>query len=153
MTKNHGTTTYPRHRLETLEPYYSRHVGAMTEEGLHHKSDIAEQLAWRDGRIAELSERLMTCEALRAQNIDDLEAELERSAKALANMAEDELRDDYLRVLGKADGVRLALGKLQQFRRETATGIACDLCNERTARRVTKKLKLCAKCELAARTE
>ncbi|HMG12778.1 MAG TPA: hypothetical protein VK571_06370, partial [Gemmatimonadaceae bacterium] len=37
-----------------LEPQYSRHVGALTSEGLHHKSDIAIQLAWRDKTIADL---------------------------------------------------------------------------------------------------
>lgn len=61
MKKNQGSTIYPRHRLETLEPFYSQHVSAMTTEGLHHKGDIAEQLAWRDARIeqleAELAER------------------------------------------------------------------------------------------------
>jgi hypothetical protein len=58
MTSNKGSPIYPRHRLETLEPYYSRHVGAMTSEGLHAKRDIAEQLAWRDMKIAELERRL-----------------------------------------------------------------------------------------------
>ncbi len=56
---NKGSPIYPRHRLHTLEPYYSRHIGAMTElpgiqEGLHSKSDIAEQLAWRDQAIDRL---------------------------------------------------------------------------------------------------
>lgn len=37
-----------------LEPYYSRHVNAMTEEQLHSKSAIAEQLAARDKKIDEL---------------------------------------------------------------------------------------------------
>src|SRR5690242_6906128 len=40
--------------LHTLEPYYSRHVSAMTTEKLHGKSDIAAELAWRDQRIAQL---------------------------------------------------------------------------------------------------
>lgn len=42
------------HKLHTLEPHYSRHVSAMTSEGLYGKSDIAAELAWRDQRIAEL---------------------------------------------------------------------------------------------------
>lgn len=37
-----------------LEPHYSRHVAAMTSEGLHSKAEIAMQLAWRDQTIARL---------------------------------------------------------------------------------------------------
>lgn len=37
-----------------LEPHYSKHVGAMTREGLHAKSDIAAELAWRDTEIERL---------------------------------------------------------------------------------------------------
>jgi hypothetical protein len=44
-----------------LEPYYCAHVSAMTSEGLHAKSAIAAELAFRDKRIAELEA------ALRAQ--------------------------------------------------------------------------------------
>lgn len=33
---------------------YCRHLNAMTAEGLHDKSDIAAELAFRDARIAEL---------------------------------------------------------------------------------------------------
>ena len=51
---NKGSSLYPRHRLHTLEPHYSRHVGSMTSEGLRSKSDIAEQLAWRDQQIEAL---------------------------------------------------------------------------------------------------
>lgn len=51
-----GTPTYPAHRPWELEPHYSRHVSAMTSEGLHSKADIAEQLAWRDKRIEELAD-------------------------------------------------------------------------------------------------
>lgn len=34
--------------------YYSRHVSAMTSEGLHSKSDIAAELAYRDAEIDRL---------------------------------------------------------------------------------------------------
>lgn len=37
-----------------LEPYYSRHVSAMTSEKLHSKADIAAELAFRDKEIAAL---------------------------------------------------------------------------------------------------
>lgn len=39
-------------------PHYSKHVQAMTEEDLHGKAEIAEELAARDIRIAELKQRL-----------------------------------------------------------------------------------------------
>lgn len=37
-----------------LEPYYSRHVNAMTAEALHWKGAIAAELAFRDQQIARL---------------------------------------------------------------------------------------------------
>lgn len=57
------TPTYPRdHAPWDLEPHYSHHVGAMTEERLHDKADIAFQLALRDKRIAELEAlRVVVC--------------------------------------------------------------------------------------------
>lgn len=45
---------YKEHDASELEPFYSQHVMAMTKEGLHSKSEIASQLAFRDKRIAEL---------------------------------------------------------------------------------------------------
>lgn len=47
--------------------YYARHVFAMTKYGLHDKSDIAAELAWRDQQIA----------TLRAE-LDELRADAER---------------------------------------------------------------------------
>ena len=46
--------------LPTLEPHYSRHVSALTTEGLHSKSDIAAELAWRDAEIARLQAERVT---------------------------------------------------------------------------------------------
>ncbi len=43
-----------------LEPYYSRHVIAMTREELHGKSDIACELAFRDKRIADVEAELLS---------------------------------------------------------------------------------------------
>ena len=43
-----------------LEPYYSRHVIAMTREELHGKSDIACELAFRDKRIADTEAELLS---------------------------------------------------------------------------------------------
>jgi hypothetical protein len=76
-----------------LEPYYSWHVAAMTEQGLHTKSDIAAELAYRDKSNSELSAllnratnyagelelRLSDCRV----KIDELTAEL-AVAKAMA---------------------------------------------------------------------
>ncbi len=42
---------HPRLHPMELEPHYTKHVAAMTHEQLTSKSDIAEQLAWRDRRI------------------------------------------------------------------------------------------------------
>lgn len=39
-----------------LGKFYTDHVLAMTVEGLHSKSDIAKQLAWRDMQIEALRE-------------------------------------------------------------------------------------------------
>lgn len=44
--------------LDRAGGYYARHVAAMTEEGLHSKSDIAAELGWRDALIASLTENL-----------------------------------------------------------------------------------------------
>lgn len=41
-----------------LGEHYLRHVSAMTGEGLHAKSDIAAELAWRDAEIERLRKTL-----------------------------------------------------------------------------------------------
>lgn len=66
---------YPSHRPWELEPHYSRHVSAMTTEQLHHKADIAEQLAWRDQVI----------ESLRAR-VDELESKLRGALHAVQDI-------------------------------------------------------------------
>lgn len=45
---------YPSQDSESLGKHYSRHIGAMTSESLHSKSDIARQLAIRDKMLAAL---------------------------------------------------------------------------------------------------
>lgn len=37
-----------------LRDHYTKHLSAMTGEGLHSKADIAAELAYRDARIEEL---------------------------------------------------------------------------------------------------
>lgn len=56
---------YPRcYHPWDLEPWYSQHVSAMTTEALHHKADIAEQLAWRDKLIDYLNGRVTQLETV-----------------------------------------------------------------------------------------
>ena len=45
--------------VRKFAPLYVRHVVAMTEEGLHDKTDIAAELAWHDFIIAELGKNLV----------------------------------------------------------------------------------------------
>jgi hypothetical protein len=54
MTKRYGNWS----DLPSLEPHYCAHVSAMTTEGLHGKSDIAAELAFRDAEIAKLRSAL-----------------------------------------------------------------------------------------------
>jgi hypothetical protein len=44
--------------LDEAGGYYIRHVSAMTKEGLHSKSDIAAELAFRDMQIDQLNQRI-----------------------------------------------------------------------------------------------
>jgi hypothetical protein len=47
-------TLYAQRNPRTLEPHLSRHMEAMTSEGLHDKGNIASELAWRDAEIERL---------------------------------------------------------------------------------------------------
>lgn len=49
-------TEYADRNPMELGETYVKHVGAMTAEGLHAKSDIAAELAWRDIQIERLRE-------------------------------------------------------------------------------------------------
>lgn len=49
---------YPDVDSIALGEFYTRHVAAMTAEGLHSKAGIAAQLAWRDKQVAELQSAL-----------------------------------------------------------------------------------------------
>lgn len=48
---------YPKHDAQALGQDYINHVMAMTREGLHSKSDIAIQLAWRDAELRRLHQQ------------------------------------------------------------------------------------------------
>ena len=56
--KNTENQMYPTVDAQALGEHYLRHIQAMTAEGLHDKSAIAEQLAWRDKLLAELKAKL-----------------------------------------------------------------------------------------------
>lgn len=81
---------YPEQDPRKLEPYFGRHMLAMTAEGLHDKSAIAEQLAWRD------------------QEIETLKADYRRLVRAYARLASGADRPDVL-----ADAVRLSARTLK----------------------------------------
>lgn len=64
---------------------------------------------------------------MRKETLDALEQELERCARELSKMGDaNQNWDEAFRLYGKADGVRLALGKLQQARREAKDPEFCD---------------------------
>lgn len=62
---------------EELEPYYTRHVMAMTEEGLHSKSDIAAELAYRDIMIVEIIEGFLKGLKFSSEHTEQFEAILD----------------------------------------------------------------------------
>lgn len=45
---------YAERNLVEIAKHYTKHLQAMTREGLHAKSDIAAELAWRDAEIDRL---------------------------------------------------------------------------------------------------
>jgi hypothetical protein len=53
-----GDKQYGHDDARDYEPYFSRHLMAMTAENLHGKGEIACELAYRDARIAELETQL-----------------------------------------------------------------------------------------------
>lgn len=62
---------YAERDIESLDEaggFYSRHVSAMTGEGLHSKSSIAAELGHRDMVISELLEALINT----VQYLDDI---------------------------------------------------------------------------------
>lgn len=49
---------YAERDIIDLGEYYTKHISAMTDEGLHSKSDIAAELAFRDAEIDRLKKEL-----------------------------------------------------------------------------------------------
>ena len=84
-------TEYAERDIDSSElaPHYSKHVMAMTAEGLHSKSDIAAELAWRDARIAQLEQWQRDMVAKAAEKSLDGYRDLgQRTAKAEAERDE-----------------------------------------------------------------
>lgn len=67
VNREAGKQLYDRRQTEDLGDYYTRHIDAMTGEGLHSKSAIAAELAVRDRQIDFLLTMLAHCE-LNAMN-------------------------------------------------------------------------------------
>lgn len=68
-----------------LEPHYSLHVSAMTTEGLHEKTDIAAELAFRDAQIDKLRRFV---DAARSQLRREKFAAIQKRAKAMADISD-----------------------------------------------------------------
>ena len=58
MTSKIPKAEYAPRDAAELEPFYSRHVSAMTAEGLHSKSAIAAELAYRDKALTDTQAKL-----------------------------------------------------------------------------------------------
>ena len=71
--------------LDVAGDLYSKHIMAMTAEGLHSKSDIAAELAWRDSVI----EGLKTKRFMEAEEKEDMRKVAVGLANALADINND----------------------------------------------------------------
>jgi maltooligosyltrehalose synthase len=58
---------YAERDIEELEPYYTRHISAMTTEQLNSKRRIAAEFAHRDKRIEELEARIRALQEMLEQ--------------------------------------------------------------------------------------
>lgn len=68
-----------------LGPHYSRHLAAMTAEGLHDKSHIAAELAFRDQEIERLRDALGAAVSFLAGqylSMDEKDAQRDKVLKA-----------------------------------------------------------------------
>ena len=80
---------YPPQDPIALGHHYHAHVNALTDEGLHGKAEIAEQLAWRDQTIEHLRAELASERALRAELSTIYREEHKRIAPLLAAAAKN----------------------------------------------------------------
>ena len=100
---------YAERDIESLDEsggFYSRHVSAMTGEGLHAKSSIAAELGHRDMVISELLEALTYGQTL---NLPDM---LDWVADRLVNVHGENYNLDFiLSIRERASKARAAIAK------------------------------------------
>lgn len=70
MSENTPAKLYANRDAMALGQHYLNHVSAMTTEGLHAKSAVAAELAWRDMKLAEAEKHIADLRAtLNAANM------------------------------------------------------------------------------------
>jgi len=92
-----------RPTLDKLEPHYSRHVSAMTTEGLWSKSDIAAELAVRDARLEAAQRRVAALEKEASGLVSALHSQ---SSGALSVVARFKLSDLEAALAGRKSDVK-----------------------------------------------
>jgi len=92
-----------------LGDYYTRHVLAMTREGLHSKSQIAEELAFRDMEIDYFKKRLFA-------ERDPIVERASNRQQELDTVWEEGRKQGYQQAL---NDVKKQLESLQEKRRNT----------------------------------
>ena len=134
-----------------LGKYYTRHVEAMTSEGLHEKSDIAAELAWRDLELERLREILHGRDeqygrwaATKNNTADQQEEEIERLEKERdeARRLQLKMESDFDEVYGQKHSLQIENARLRErveelmnlvaakehFHKAGDNGDICDLC-------------------------
>lgn len=92
------TRLYPEQDPESLEPFYTRHLQAMTAEGLHEKSDIAAQLAVRDQQL----NMVLMANSSWAGTFERFNAEVESMRKLVERLRdEDSWRNAHRKLMTK----------------------------------------------------
>ncbi len=114
------TKLYADRKPWLLEPHYSKHVMAMTAEGLHEKSAIAAELAHRDALIAvELKMRDVRIAELAKADARIAELEASLNAVSVTFTKESQCNPGLDCKCG---------GKLQREVREFGAVMVCDRC-------------------------
>ena len=72
----------------SMGKFYTKHISAMTEEGLYEKSDIAAELAWRDMQLAEAK--------LEIERFVERKYDAYEKLPHLMNVVSDEVAIDFL---------------------------------------------------------
>jgi len=86
---------YAKRDAKAMGAVYTRHVLAMTAEGLFSKSDIAAELAWRDVKITELEQQLADAREMLDDTNEALAIEVNAREEAEAKLTErDKLLDE-----------------------------------------------------------